>query len=90
MKILAKIKIFGLVQGVFFRHSAKQIADSFNLNGFAKNEPDGSVYIETEGEQEILEKFIEWCQKGPPSAKVENIKFEFSQVLKNYKGFAIE
>ena len=52
------LKIYGRVQGVFFRYTAKEKADEFAVTGFARNEEDGSVYIEAEGEEENLDKFI--------------------------------
>ncbi len=57
------IKIHGQVQGVFFRDSAKQAADKLGIKGFAKNEADGTVYIEAEGEEAGLGKFLEWCRR---------------------------
>ncbi len=68
------IKIYGLVQGVFFRVSAKKLADSLNLKGFARNENDGSVYIELEGEKKKVEQFLKWCKKGPSLAEVEKLE----------------
>ena len=65
------IKIFGRVHGVFFRYTAKEKADELRIYGFARNEPDGTVYIEAEGEQEPLEKFLDWCKEGPEYAEVD-------------------
>lgn len=81
------IKIYGRVQGVFFRWEAGRKAKELGITGFAENAPDGSVYIESEGEEENLKAFLEWCEKGPPSASVEKTEFEFSNELKNFKGF---
>lgn len=82
------INVYGLVQGVFFRASAKEEADKLNLTGFAKNMPDGSVYVEAEGEENNLEKLIKWCNKGPLMARVE--KVEVSEgFLKNFSQFGI-
>ncbi|MFA5185497.1 MAG: acylphosphatase [Patescibacteria group bacterium] len=82
------LKISGTVQGVFFRHSAKQKAEELGLEGFAKNEADGTLLIEVEGEIDELELFAEWCKTGPPSAKVENVEV-VEDVLENYTGFTI-
>ena len=59
------IRIYGLVQGVSFRWAATRTAANFDIMGFIRNESDGSVYIEAEGDKEDLEKFIDWCNKGP-------------------------
>ena len=42
------IKIYGRVQMVGFRYSAKEMADQLDIKGFAQNSPDGAVYIEAE------------------------------------------
>lgn len=85
-----KIEIYGRVQGVFFRHSARKEAEKLNIAGFVRNEPDDSVYIEAEGEEEKLKKFLGLCREGPPLAKVEKVEHEFSDKLHNYKAFEIQ
>jgi acylphosphatase len=85
-----KIKIFGEVQGVFFRHSAKELAKELGIKGFIRNEPDGrTVYLEVEGEDEELEKFTNWCKRGPALARVEKAEIEEGEI-KNFKDFYIE
>lgn len=80
------ISIYGKVQGIFFRATAKEQADNLGIVGFAKNMPDGSVYIEAEGEKNMLDKFVRWCNKGPTIAQVE--KVETSEgTLKHFKQF---
>lgn len=66
-----EIKIFGTVQGVFFRDSTKQHADRLHIKGFVRNELDGSVYIEAEGSEKNLDEFIAWCEHGPDTAMVD-------------------
>lgn len=83
------IKIFGQVQGVFFRHSAKQKARELEIKGFARNESDSSVYIEAEAEEENLKKFLEWCHQGPAPASVEKVQFEFKSEIQNFSDFTI-
>lgn len=72
-----EIKIYGQVQGVGFRASAQTKAKELRILIFAKNEPDGTVLIEAEGEEENLEKFLAWCKKGPLFARVEKVEFEY-------------
>jgi acylphosphatase len=71
MKKHVTIRIVGKVQGVFFRASTKKNADAMDISGFVRNEQDGSVYVEAEGEEENLERFIQWCRRGPAHAQVE-------------------
>lgn len=82
------IKIYGKVQGVFFRAAAREQARILGVFGFAKNMPDGSVYIELEGKESKLDQFLNWCKKGPPVAMVEKIATSQSQ-LKNFSEFLI-
>ncbi len=81
------IKISGLVHGVFFRVSAKDEAEVLGLTGFARNEKDGTVYIEAEGEEESLDKFLKWCHDGPEAAQVEKVE-ETEGTIKNFKEFS--
>lgn len=80
------IKIYGYVQGVFFRTSAKEQAEKLNIKGYAKNLSDGSVYIEAEGSEQNLDKFSAWCKQGPEMANVEKIEISENS-LKNFKEF---
>lgn len=82
------IKVYGLVQGIFFRATAKEQADKLRLTGFAKNQPDGSVYIEVEGEKSKLDEFVKWCHKGPSMAQVEKVETT-EKPLKNFSQFEV-
>ena len=68
-----EIRVRGRVQGVWFRKSAKQQAVALGLYGMVRNERDGSVYIEAEGDPYALEVFIAWCKEGPDAAEVEAV-----------------
>ncbi len=67
------IQVVGHVQGVFYRGCTKEKADELGVKGFVRNEPDGSVYLEAEGDHDTLEKLLTWCRQGPARAKVENV-----------------
>lgn len=88
MKKHFNIKIFGQVQGVFFRASAREKATSLGINGFVQNQPNGSVYIEAEGENDGLNQFLSWCHEGPSAASVDEVKITEGP-LKNFSGFSI-
>ncbi len=72
--IAKRIKVSGRVQGVFFRVSTKDKAEELGIKGWVKNEPDGSVLIEAQGDIESLKFFEEWCHKGPLMAKVVQVE----------------
>jgi acylphosphatase len=82
------IKISGVVQGVFFRVSAKEKADDLGLKGFVRNEPDGTVYMEAEGTRQKLDEFIKWCWKGPAHANVTHVEVR-DALVQNYEEFTI-
>ena len=82
------MRINGRVQGVFFRASARDKATELGVNGFVQNAADGGVYVEAEGNEEILKEFIAWCKIGPPYAQVMTIVIE-KQSEKGYVGFQI-
>ena len=67
------LQIEGQVQGVFYRATAKKVADHLGLNGWVRNMPGGSVEATVNGPDEALTAFIDWCKKGPPKAVVENV-----------------
>ena len=82
------ILIEGDVQGVGFRWAARRAAAGLGVNGFVRNEDDGSVRIEAEADEAALDLFTAWCRQGPGSANVERVTVEESAV-KRYTGFEI-
>ncbi|MCX2481210.1 acylphosphatase [Pedobacter sp. MC2016-15] len=82
------IKITGKVQGVGFRYTTKVVADQMGVRGMIRNEKDGTVYIEAEGDDTLLEVFLEWCNEGPDRSKIENVEVTPGE-LKNYRNFEI-
>ncbi|PWS27268.1 acylphosphatase [Pedobacter yonginense] len=83
-----KIIITGKVQGVGFRETTKIIANQMSVNGFVRNEKDGSVYIEAEADELFLEEFVNWCHEGPDRARVEDVHYTEAEV-KNYRNFEV-
>ena len=65
--------IKGKVQGVFYRASAKEVADRLHLTGWVKNTREGHVEALASGPEEDLRLFVEWCKKGPERAVVSEV-----------------
>ncbi len=84
-----RLNISGFVQGVLFRASAQNAAQKLKLSGSVRNLPDGSVEVIAEGEEAFLNRLIEWCQKGPPGAKVDNVSIFWKEPEKHFSGFDI-
>jgi acylphosphatase len=83
-----QIRVSGKVQGVFFRASTKEIADQLGVKGFVRNEPNGNVYIEAQADEFVLNRFIEWCHRGPARATVTSIDIVESD-LRSFSSFEI-
>ena len=58
------IVFYGSVQGVGFRYRARHAADLFGCTGWVKNEWDGSVSMEIQGEEERIDQVILAIEKG--------------------------
>lgn len=82
------ITVSGRVQGVFFRDSTKKMAGILGLHGFVQNLPDGRVYIEAEGDNDMLVRLIDWCHHGPELANVTNVSVTDGPVV-GCQGFEI-
>ena len=82
------ITVHGKVQGVFFRASTKAVADQLGIKGMVKNQSDGTVYMEAEGDEFALESFLEWCDEGPEKAEVEKVEIKEGE-LKNFRNFEV-
>lgn len=87
--VQVKVRIYGQVQGVFFRHSAKREAERLGLVGWVKNNDDGSVEVLAQGPKDKLEEFVAWCKKGPPSASVEDVEVSWSRETDAFGSFEI-
>lgn len=83
------IWVFGRVQGVAFRYYTRLKAQALGIKGLARNEPDGSVYIEAEGKNRELDQFMEWVKHGPGNAKVGNVQITEGEIC-HYPDFQVE
>ena len=60
MEIVRKHVIFtGRVQGVNFRYTSMTQATKLGLTGWVRNDDDGSVEMEVQGTEELIEKLYE-------------------------------
>ncbi|MHA2357460.1 MAG: acylphosphatase [Candidatus Heimdallarchaeaceae archaeon] len=83
------IRVYGIVQGVFFRANTRDFAQKLGLRGTVRNVHDGSVEIVAEGKEEVLNRLISFAKKGPPSAKVYNIELEWKDPKNDLPFFRI-
>ena len=81
--------ISGQVQGVFFRTSTLEQAQSLNLTGWVQNLPDGSVEITAEGQRFALDQLLSWCRQGPPAAEVKDVIVRWSGYKNEFRTFMV-
>ncbi len=84
------VLISGKVQGVFFRASTKQKAESLGLKGWVKNTSDGKVEAVFEGKDDRVQDMIEWCNHGPALANVIDVECEEQKFEDKYISFLIK
>lgn len=72
--VARRFLVSGKVQGVYFRHSARQQAERLNVRGFAANLPDGKVEVLAYGSPAAVEELHLWLQRGPASARVDAVR----------------
>lgn len=83
------LKIYGDVQGVFFRAESRDVARSLGLTGWAKNTPGSGVEILAQGERKKLEELIRWCHKGSDASKVEKVEVIWEAPGESFQSFDI-
>ena len=58
MKVRYHYVLTGRVQGVGFRWKATHLAESLGITGWVRNEWDGSVEMELQGEEELQDRML--------------------------------
>jgi acylphosphatase len=82
-----RVTVSGRVQGVFFRASTREVAEAHGATGFARNEPDGTVIVEAQGEPAAVDAVERFCRTGPPQAVVRDVAVEELAPLDGETGF---
>lgn len=87
----AHIKIYGRVQGVFFRQTTFNKANQQHLSGYVRNLSDGSVEAVFEGDESSVNMLLDWCKIGPSHAKVKGVDIISKGIIeqKKYESFVI-
>lgn len=82
-------RIYGHVQGVFFRDTTRSKAQRRGIRGWVRNEPDGSVKVVAEGIEEKLEQLEEFLHRGPAAARVERVEAHWQEATGEFSGFRV-
>ena len=87
--IRLQLRFTGRVQGVGFRWTARNIADSLGLTGWVMNDYDGSVLMEVQGRKETIQKMIEGLEHGP-FIEIERIERQQIPLVDYERSFRIK
>lgn len=82
-QIRQKLRFSGRVQGVGFRYTSSHIANKLGLTGWVYNEWDGSVVMEVQGQEHLIEQMIQIIDRGV-FIQIDNIERE-NIPLKNHE-----
>lgn len=81
--------VSGKVQAVFFRLETKYEARKYGVKGWIRNLYDGRVEAVFEGEEDAVRKLVEFCRRGPPSARVTRLNVTWENYTGKFQDFKI-
>jgi len=88
-KTRRRVIVRGEVQGVFFRDSTRDEAESRGVAGWVRNRDDGSVEAVFEGPEDAVEAMVDWCRSGPSRADVEDMDVSLEGDPDGLEGFEV-
>lgn len=82
-------RVRGRVQGVGFRYFTRSEARRLGVQGWVRNEPDGSVSVVAEGPDGGLKGLLEALHSGPPGAVVREVEAGWSEARGAFDAFEV-
>ena len=82
-------RIYGVVQGVGFRHFVWKQALRLNLTGWVRNRRDGSVEVVAEGPRSALEDLLQELHRGPWGARVDRVEVSWEPASQEFLDFEV-
>ena len=83
------IVFYGWVQGVGFRYRARHAAQMHGCTGWCRNEWDGSVTMEIQGEEDNIDRVILAIERGT-HVRIENMDSRMIPLVEGEHGFRTE
>ncbi len=68
-----RVQVHGEVQGVFFRDSTQEKAQSEGVSGWVRNCEDGTVEAVLEGQEQAVQRVLDFCRRGTDQARVDGV-----------------
>ena len=87
--VRAHVFVSGRVQGVNFRWYTQQKAQELGLTGWVRNLWDGRVEAIFEGEERAVQRGVDWCRVGAPSARVDRVEVDYAEPTGEFSRFRI-
>lgn len=84
-----RVFLSGIVQGVGFRAYTKTLAESYGLDGWVRNMPDGRVEVFVQGNKDTVWDFLKKLSEGPPLSKVELMEIRKEVIRDEERGFSV-
>ena len=84
------IIVEGRVQGVGYRANTRRKAYQLGLTGWVRNLRDGRVEMMAEGGEEMIDRLIQWCYRGPTSAYVSKAIMEKTEATGEFQRFTVK
>ncbi len=81
MRLTKRVRVHGLVQGVWFRDWTIREARVLGVDGWVRNRRDGTVEALVAGEADAVNAMIERLRLGSPNARVDRLEIEDSDEI---------
>ena len=65
--------VSGRVQGVGYRFTTQDVGSRLGLQGWVRNQRDGSVLVWAQGNRGVIARFLGFLEEGPPAARVRAV-----------------
>ncbi len=84
-----RVRFFGMVQGVGFRWTTRHTAGNYEVTGWVRNLPDGSVEMLAEGEPQVLDAFLDdLCSRMEHYIREHRV--QEGPASRSFQGFSIQ
>jgi acylphosphatase len=86
----ADVVVQGVVQGVGYRFFVLNQARLYDVKGYVKNMPDGTVQVVAEGKKGMVKDFVERLRIGPLSAHVTGVDVKWHEKDSGFTEFRLQ
>ena len=79
----------GRVQRVGFRFFVEEAARRERIDGYVRNQHDGSVEVVAEGDVDAMQRFEMALRRGPSGARVDDVEMMSVEPTSRFAGFRV-